>query len=228
MQKNNKLILMRHGQSEWNKQNLFQGWVDIPLSSQGIQEALHAGKIIANWPIDVIFVSNLIRAQMSAMIAMSQHNGDRVPMILHEETENFKGWFEIYNEKAKKNVIPVYSSWHLNERMYGRLQGLNKQETVDLYGQEQVKIWRRSYDIAPPDGESLEMTTSRTIPYFQQQILPFFEMGKNVLVSAHGNSLRAIVKHLLNLTSEEILQVEIATGTPMVFTYNNGKWDQDR
>jgi 2,3-bisphosphoglycerate-dependent phosphoglycerate mutase len=228
MQKNNKLILMRHGQSEWNKQNLFQGWVDIPLSSQGIQEALNAGKIIANWPIDVIFVSNLIRAQMSAMIAMSEHKGDRVPMIVHEEHEDFKGWFEIYNEKAKKNVIPVYSSWQLNERMYGRLQGLNKQETVDIYGQEQVKIWRRSYDIAPPDGESLEMTTARTIPYFQKQIMPFFEMGKNVLVSAHGNSLRAIVKHLLNLSSEEILQVEIATGTPMVFTYNNGKWDQDQ
>ena len=228
MQKNNKLILMRHGQSEWNKQNLFQGWVDIPLSSLGIQEALNAGKIIADWPIDVIFVSNLIRAQMSAMLAMSQHKGDRVPMIVHEEKENFRGWFDIYNERAKESVIPVYSSWHLNERMYGKIQGLNKQETVDLYGEHQVKIWRRSYDVAPPEGESLEMTASRTIPYFKEKVLPFFDMGKNVLVSAHGNSLRAIVMHLLNLSNEQILNVEIATGSPMVFTCKNGIWNQEQ
>lgn len=227
MQKNSKLILMRHGQSEWNKQNLFTGWVDIPLSIEGIQEALRAGKKIADRPVDVIFVSSLVRAQMTAMLAMSEHKSGRVPVVMHDGEGKLEAWSKIYNPSAAEKMIPVYKSWELNERMYGKLQGLNKQETIDAYGPEQVKIWRRSYDIAPPEGESLEMTAARAVPYFQENVLPLLKAGKNVLISAHGNSLRAIVMHLLHLTKEQVLELELATGEPMVFSENAGKWTKE-
>lgn len=227
MQKNSKLILMRHGQSEWNKQNLFTGWVDIPLSMEGIQEALRAGKKIADVPIDIIYVSSLVRAQMTAMLAMSEHKGGRVPVIMHEGEGKLEEWSKIYNPTALEKIIPVYKSWQLNERMYGKLQGLNKQETIDKYGPEQVKIWRRSYDVAPPEGESLEMTAARAIPYFKEKVLPLLRTRKNVLISAHGNSLRAIVMYLLNLTKEQVLELELATGDPMVFSENAGKWTKE-
>ena len=206
MDKKSQLILMRHGQSEWNKHNLFTGWVDIPLSKEGIGEAIKAGKSMADMPIDIIFVSSLIRAQMSAMEGKLEE------------------WSQIYTPHVKENIIPVYTSSKLNERMYGKLQGLNKQETVDKYGAEQVKIWRRSYDVAPPEGESLEMTAARAIPYFTEKVLPLLNRGKNVLISAHGNSLRAIVMSLLKLSKEQVLELEIATGEPMVFSNHDGHW----
>ena len=212
---NAKLILMRHGQSEWNKKNLFTGWVDIPLSMEGIQEALRAGQKIADIPVDIIFISSLVRAQTTAMLAMSEHKGGKVPVIMHEGEGKLEEWAKIYNPAAAETVIPVYKSWQLNERMYGRLQGLNKQETIDKYGADQVKIWRRSYDVAPPEGESLAMTAARAVPYFKEKVLPFLKAGKNVLISAHGNSLRAIVMHLMNLTKEEVLELELATGEPL-------------
>lgn len=224
MDKTSKLILMRHGQSEWNKQNLFTGWVDIPLSVEGIQEAIKAGRKIAERPVDVIFVSSLIRAQMSAMLAMAEHKGGRVPVVIHKGEGKLEEWSQIHNPHIQDNMIPVYKSWQLNERMYGMLQGLNKQETVDKYGADQVKIWRRSYDVAPPEGESLEMTAARAIPYFKEMVLPLLEQGKNVLISAHGNSLRAIIMYLLGLTKAEVLELELATGDPMVFSQSNGKW----
>jgi 2,3-bisphosphoglycerate-dependent phosphoglycerate mutase len=224
MQKKSKLILMRHGQSEWNKQNLFTGWVDIPLSKEGIGEAIRAGKCMADMPIDIIFVSSLMRAQMSAMLAMTEHNGGKVPVIMHEGEGKLQEWSQIYNPHVKENIIHVYTCSKLNERMYGKLQGLNKQETVDKYGAEQVKIWRRSYDVAPPEGESLEMTAARSIPYFTEKVLPLLNNGKNVLISAHGNSLRAIVMSLLKLSKEQVLELEIATGEPMVFANHDGQW----
>ena len=150
--KPSKLILLRHGQSEWNKRNQFTGWVDIPLSWEGIEEAVEAGKKIAEIPIDVIYVSSLVRAQMTAMIAMTQHKGGRVPLILHTGEGKREGWAKIHNPKAAQNTIPVIEAWELNERMYGELQGLNKQETMDQFGEEQVHIWRRSYDTPPPKG----------------------------------------------------------------------------
>ncbi|MCX6990462.1 MAG: 2,3-bisphosphoglycerate-dependent phosphoglycerate mutase [Chlamydiae bacterium] len=224
MQKKSKLILMRHGQSEWNKQNLFTGWVDIPLSKEGIEEAIRAGKSMADMPIDIIFVSSLMRAQMSAMLAMTEHKGGKIPVIMHEGEGKLEEWSQIYNPHVKENIIPVYASSQLNERMYGKLQGLNKQETVDKYGAEQVKIWRRSYDVAPPEGESLEMTAARSIPYFTEKVLPLLNKGKNVLISAHGNSLRSIVMSLLKLSKEQVLELEIATGEPMVFANHDGQW----
>ncbi|MBS0629522.1 MAG: 2,3-bisphosphoglycerate-dependent phosphoglycerate mutase [Verrucomicrobia bacterium] len=217
-----KLILLRHGQSEWNKHNLFTGWVDIPLSLEGVQEAIAAGKQICNIPIDVIFISSLMRAQMTAMIAMSEHKGGKVPVVLHPGEGKLDEWAKIHNPKAEKLTIPVIRAWELNERYYGDLQGLNKRETMDKYGEEQVHIWRRSYDVPPPHGECLADTAARAIPYFEKQVLPLLKEGKNVFISAHGNSLRAIIMKLEGMTKEEILKFELATGVPVIYEYQNG------
>lgn len=225
--KSAKLIMMRHGQSEWNKQNLFTGWVDIPLSAEGVKESVEGGKKIAHLPIDVIFVSSLIRAQMTAMLAMLQHSSQKVPCVLHPHEGKLEKWSQIYSAQAQEGCIPVYAAWQLNERMYGRLQGMNKQETMEKYGKEQVQRWRRSFDEAPPEGESLAMTAARTIPYFQEMILPLLKEGKNVFISAHGNSLRSIVMFLDNLTKEQVVQLELATGDPLVYTFSGDSWSKD-
>ncbi len=222
-----KLILLRHGQSEWNRLNLFTGWVDIPLSPQGIQESFEAGKLFAHLPIDVIYVSTLVRAQTTAMLAMANHTSGKVPTIQHPHEGKLENWGKVYSDATRANCIPVYVSWHLNERMYGRLQGMNKQEMIDQYGADQVHRWRRSFDEAPPEGESLAMTAARTIPYFQEEILPCLKEGKNVLVSAHGNSLRSIVMFLDNLTKEQVLALEIPTGKPLFYTFSSENWSAD-
>lgn len=218
-----KLILMRHGQSVWNKQNLFTGWVDIPLSEQGIQESIEGGKMIRDLPIDVCFTSTLIRAHMTLSLALLQHASGKVPMFLHKGGRQ-EEWAQVYSEEAKKKVWPVRMAWELNERMYGHLQGLNKAETAEKFGKEQVHIWRRSFDIAPPGGESLAMTAARTIPYFKSQIIPCLEKGQTVFVSAHGNSLRSIVMELDGLSKEQVVALELATGAPLVYSYSHGKW----
>lgn len=218
-----KLILMRHGQSQWNKLNLFTGWVDVPLSSEGIEEAIKGGEKIKDIPIDVIFTSTLVRAHMTLFLAMLNHSSKKTPVFQHKEG-NLHKWATIYNKKTEKETIPVYYSWHLNERMYGELQGLNKIETAKKFGEEQVKIWRRSFDVAPPNGESLKMTAERTLPYFKKEIIPFLEEGKNVFISAHGNSLRSIVMHLDNLSGDEVIKLEIPTGEPLIYTYDKGQW----
>lgn len=219
-----KLIMMRHGESVWNKLNLFTGWVDVPLSSKGVEEAIAAGKKIKNLPVDVIFTSFLIRGIMTALLAMNEHSSNLVPVIIHPGEGKLEEWSKIYSEATVRQTIPVIKAWELNERMYGELQGLNKEETRAKYGPEQVKIWRRSFDVAPPAGESLEMTAARTIPYFEQQIVPFLKQGVNVLISAHGNSLRSILMKLKNLTKEEVVNLELATGAPIVYEYNQGEY----
>lgn len=219
-----ELILIRHGESEWNKQNLFTGWVDVPLSEKGMEEALKAGELLRDYTFDKIYTSTLIRAIMTALLVMTKNKHGRVPILapLPEENERFLSWAKIYSEKAEKNSIPVIRAWQLNERYYGKLQGLNKDETKAKYGEEQVKIWRRSYDIAPPEGESLKDTSERTIPYFKQTILPDLEKGKNILISAHGNSLRSIVMFLDKLNAEEVVRLELKTGVPLRYSYENG------
>jgi 2,3-bisphosphoglycerate-dependent phosphoglycerate mutase len=228
MSKPSKLILMRHGQSEWNRLNLFTGWVDIPLSWQGVQESIEGGKKIAHLPIDIIFVSSLIRAQMTAMLAMSFHQSGKVPCVQHPQEGKLEEWAKIYSETTARNCIPVYEAWELNERMYGKLQGMNKQEMREQFGDEQVHIWRRSYDSAPPEGESLAMTAERALPYFQQKIMPLLKEGKSIFISAHGNSLRAIVMFLDRLTHEQVVQLEIATGDPLIYTFFNGEWKKEK
>ena len=191
------LILIRHGQSVWNAANRFTGWTDVELSEVGVSEAEEAGRILSSHRIDVVHTSDLIRAQRTAEIIMS----------LNESSEGYSTKFD----------------WRLNERNYGSLQGLNKAETAEKFGAEQVHIWRRSFDVAPPDGESLEMTAERTIPYFEEEILPDLQAGKGVLVSAHGNSLRSIVMHIENISPEDIVSLEIQTGSPMFYEFEGGE-----
>ncbi|MCI0382626.1 MAG: 2,3-bisphosphoglycerate-dependent phosphoglycerate mutase [Chlamydiae bacterium] len=217
------LILLRHGQSQWNKENLFTGWVDIPLSTEGIQEAFAAGDKIADIPIDVIFISSLIRSNLTAMLVMSRHRGGRIPVVLHPGEGKLDKWAKVYDSKTRAKCIPVTSAWQLNERMYGRLQGLNKREMMDKFGEEQVRIWRRSFDVAPPNGESLKDTAKRAIPYFEKKIMPYLKKGKNVFVSAHGNSLRAIMMKLDGMSKEEIIKFELPTGLPVIYQYREGK-----
>ncbi len=227
VKKSSKLIMMRHGESEWNRLNLFTGWVDIPLSVKGVEESIAGGKKIANLPIDIIFTSSLIRAQMTAMLAMMHHSSGKVPCVQHPRGGKLEEWAQIYSETAKEKCIPVFNAWELNERMYGRLQGMNKQEMRDKFGNEQVHTWRRSFDEAPPDGESLAMTAERSIPYFRNKILPLLKEGKNVFIAAHGNSLRSIVMFLDSLTKDEVVHLELATGAPLVYTFSEGTWSKD-
>ena len=226
------LILMRHGQSMWNAAGLFTGWVDVPLSPTGIDEAREGGRAIADLAIDEVHVSTLIRAQMTAMIALSEHHGGLTPVVqyptevedgMSENETRMREWSQIRGEAGQEGLLPVHVAWQLNERMYGDLQGLNKQATRDQYGAEQVHVWRRSFDVPPPNGESLELTAKRTVPYLETTLLPALQAGKSVFVAAHGNSLRSIIMHLDGLTREQVLALEVPTGVPIVYTMEHGE-----
>lgn len=218
------LILIRHGESMWNQQNLFTGWVDVPLSAKGIQEAIEAGEKIAHVPIDLIFTSTLVRAQETLAIAMAFHKSGKVPVFMHPGEGKLQDWSNYHSKDLA--VIPVNRAWQLNERMYGALQGLNKQETAEKYGAEQVQVWRRSYDTAPPEGESLAQCAARTLPYFEQEIAPQLAKGKNVLIAAHGNSLRSIIMFLDKLSKEQVVSLELTLGEPIYYTFDNGQYER--
>ncbi len=218
------LVLLRHGQSMWNKANLFTGWVDVPLSEEGIMEALIAGEKMKDICFDEIYTSVLIRAIETAMIAMSKNKCGRMPIIQHFEGR-MKEWATINNTLE---IVPVYEAEELNERYYGELQGKNKKQMAEEYGAETVHKWRRSYAIRPPGGESLKDNYERTIPYFKNVIEKKLAEGKNILVSAHGNSLRAIVKYIENISDEEIPNLEIPTGVPILYDYEDGKYTNKR
>ena len=215
-----KLVLLRHGESVWNKENLFTGWTDVELSDQGRIEAREAGRVLSEngYDFDVCYTSYLKRAIHTLNLALDEMD---------------RAW------------LPVIKSWKLNERHYGKLQGLNKAETAEKYGEDQVKIWRRSFDIAPPLldvedernpvllpqyrkeskealplGESLKDTIARVIPYYEDQIKKDMQAGKRVLIAAHGNSIRALVQYLEGLSSEEILNLNIPTGVPLVYEFD--------
>ena len=188
------LILIRHGQSEWNALNQFTGWKDPDLTAKGIEEAHNAGRIINNLKInfDLVFTSALIRAQNTAEIILKEIN----------------------------QPLSTIKNQALNERNYGDLAGLNKDDARKRWGDEQVHIWRRSYDIPPPGGESLKDTGERVLPFFMKEILPHVCEGKNVLVAAHGNSLRSLIKFLDNISNEDIVKLEIPTGAPIHYVIN--------
>ena len=185
-----QLIIFRHGQSTWNLENKFTGWVDVALTEKGIEEAKNAGLKIKGYHFDYAYASDLIRAQDTLKISLQA--------------------------SGHSPITPVYNK-ALNERMYGDLQGLDKTETAKKFGEDQVKIWRRSYDIAPPNGESLKDTAARVIPYFENEIIPKLKAGKNVVIAAHGNSLRALIMYLEKLTPQQILEFEIGTGQPRLY-----------
>lgn len=221
MSKKASLILLRHGKSTWNERNLFTGWVDIPLCKSGIEEAALVGKKLRDRPIDIIFVSALMRSHMSAVLVMLEHTSGKTPVLVHPYEGQREDWGKIYSEETKENTIPMVAAWELNERMYGKLQGLNKQDTVEKFGAEQVKLWRRSYDVAPPAGESLKDTAERSIPFFQEVVVPHLRKGKNVFICAHGNSLRSIVMHIEQLSEKEVLEFELATGEIRLYHFQD-------
>lgn len=192
------LILVRHGQSVWNAENRFTGWVNSPLSELGREEARRAGERLAreNLRVDKAFTSELVRAQETGRIIL---------------------------EALGQPDLEQVEAWQLNERFYGALTGRNKQQTAEEFGAEQVHIWRRSYDIAPPGGESLADTARRALPYFNEVVIPATREHDVVLVSAHGNSLRAIVKELDGLDDEAITRLEIPTGEPIVYELQDGR-----
>jgi 2,3-bisphosphoglycerate-dependent phosphoglycerate mutase len=184
------LIIFRHGQSVWNLENKFTGWVDVELTPKGEEEAKAAGAKLKGHLFDYAYASDLKRAQNTLKLSLEA--------------------------AGHKPLTPIYNK-ALNERMYGDLQGLNKADTAAKYGDEQVKIWRRSYDIAPPNGESLKDTAARVIPYFESEIVPKLKAGKNVVIAAHGNSLRALIMYLEKMTPAQILEFEIGTAVPRIY-----------
>jgi len=190
------LVLVRHGESEWNKLNLFTGWRDVDLSDRGIEEARKAGRILRaeGLRFDIAFTSALKRAQQT---------------------------LDIILEELGQTDLPIERDQALNERDYGDLAGLNKDDARERWGAEQVHIWRRSFDTAPPGGESLKDTAERVLPYFNARILPYLKAGKAVLVSAHGNSLRALIMKLDGLSQEEVTELNLATGVPILYTFNS-------
>lgn len=219
-----KLVLLRHGESVWNQENIFTGWVNIPLSERGIEEAFMAGEALKDLPFDTAFTSSLLRAQMTLFLALSRNRVSKTPYLITPLSEERKEWGAVYSEEAKGHLFPVFVSEALNERYYGELQGKNKEEVKKIFGDEQFQKWRRSYDNTPPKGESLEMTRARTLPYFQEKILPLLQKEKRILISAHGNSLRSLVMEIEGLSKEEVVALEIPTGEPLFYEYREGVW----
>jgi 2,3-bisphosphoglycerate-dependent phosphoglycerate mutase len=189
-----RLVLLRHGESQWNLENRFTGWVDVPLSPRGVEEAKNAGDKLKGFTFDRAFTSVLSRAN-----------------------ETLRFVLEVIGQTA----IPIEKDKALNERMYGELQGLNKAETATKYGEAQVKIWRRSYDVKPPGGESLKDTAERVLPYYESRIKPYVLKGETILIAAHGNSLRALVMQLEQLSKEQVLELNIPTGAPLLYELEN-------
>ena len=193
--KNCYLVLVRHGQSEWNEKNLFTGWKDPQLTQKGVDEAINAGNELkqAGYSFDKMFTSDLFRAQETGRIILEQ--------------------------MGTPSIITIKDQC-LNERNYGDLAGLNKDEARKKWGNDQVHEWRRSFDIQPPGGESLKDTAERVLPYFKENVIPELEKGSNILIAAHGNSLRALVMDLEKIHSEEIVKLEIATGIPLIYKFD--------
>ncbi|MEO6862927.1 MAG: 2,3-bisphosphoglycerate-dependent phosphoglycerate mutase, partial [Microcoleus sp.] len=214
-----KLILIRHGQSLWNAENKFTGWVDVPLGEQGRAEATIASCKLKDYRVRVCFTSMLFRAIETAIVILTEVDDicdGRIPIIKHgTDDRDWHGWDQYKGDREQE--LPVYPTAMLDERYYGELQGLNKAETAAKFGSLQVQLWRRSYAGAPPGGESLADTVKRTVPFFRDRILPHLIAGENVLIAAHGNSLRAIIKHLENLSEAEIVNVELGTAIPIVY-----------
>ena len=196
--KKSNLVLVRHGQSEWNKKNLFTGWKDPKLTELGIEEAIRAGNLLKlrNIEFDIMFTSDLFRAQETGRLIL---------------------------EQMDQSSILTIKDQCLNERNYGELAGLNKDDARKKWGEEQVHIWRRSFDIPPPGGESLKNTAERVLPYFETEIMPKVKDGLNILIAAHGNSLRALVMEIESISSEDIVKLEIATGDPLTYECSEGK-----
>ncbi|MFH1106656.1 MAG: histidine phosphatase family protein [Candidatus Micrarchaeota archaeon] len=215
-----KLVLLRHGRSVWNVRNLFTGWVDIPLAVEGRRDALAVATKLRDYSFDAVFTSNLVRAVETMLIACSKFPDGKFLVIPHGKPQE--------RHKPVPGGIPVHQDDALNERHYGDLQGLDKAETARVYGEAHVRLWRRSFRTRPPGGESLEDTCNRTLPYFHKKIVPLLKKGENVLVVAHGNSLRSIVMELDRLSEDEVVALEIPFDKFIEYDYRGGRWGKKR
>ncbi|MEL0082919.1 MAG: 2,3-diphosphoglycerate-dependent phosphoglycerate mutase [Gammaproteobacteria bacterium] len=208
-----KLVLIRHGQSVWNAENRFTGWVDVPLAERGWQEAESAGRKLAGIKFDVAFTSHLQRAICTLQTVLRFNSASQTAIFMPAD-----GTVPQENYQPADNEMQVHiHHTELAERHYGDLQGLNKDEVLAEHGPEQFKKWRRGFDTPPPNGESLKNTCDRVVPFFEQRIEPLLREGRSILIAAHGNSLRALTKHLEGISDDEIVKVEIPTGTPIIY-----------
>jgi 2,3-bisphosphoglycerate-dependent phosphoglycerate mutase len=223
------LILIRHGEPGLKPGDRLAGWVDVPLSGKGIEEALECAALLENLEIDLAFTSSLIRAQETLFIILSKQK--KTGVLIHEEEDNNEnpgklGWYS-YPKKLGKELIPVYFSSALNERYYGKVQGRKKQKMEEKYGEEKLSSWRWNFEPGPPEGESLKAVYERAVPYFKQKILPAVKKGKNVLVCAHQSSLRALVKYVENISDEGIKEVRFSTGELAIYRFSEGRLIRD-
>ena len=215
-----KLIVVRHGQSTWNLENRFTGWIDVPLSEKGVKEARKIGRDLSPLRIDYAFTSNLIRAQETLYEILQKNKSHskfvRIPQSMSGRTQKR---YSTYKQTSKqKKELTIYTTPALNERHYGDLQGIDKQEAALKFGEDKVKEWRRSFKLRPPSGESLKDTQLRCVSYFKKNIVPELKNGKNILVVAHGNSLRALIMEIENIREDKIKNFEIGTGEYKIYT----------
>lgn len=219
------LVLVRHGESRWNLANRFQGWVDVSLSDNGVKEANVCALHCRPYRFDCAFTSRLERAHQTLHIVLSKQG--RTSIIQHTGKSSHRpGWVKRSN-LLRNDDLPVYMDDSLNERYYGDLQGMNKEEAEKKYGFEQVLSWRRGYKDRPPKGESLKQVFERTVPYFARTILPRVKRGEHVLITAHGNSLRAIIKHIGGIDDEQIADIDLPQAKPIVYRYTKGIWKHE-
>jgi len=209
-----ELIIIRHGESVWNLQNRFTGWMDVQLSPKGKEEAKKAGHELKGYKFDKVFVSHLTRAIDTMHIILENNAETRTQTISHYDDHEMQ---KREHSSQSGDELKIVQSKALAERYYGDLQGLNKDDCRKKFGEEQVKIWRRSFDIQPPNGESLKDTLHRVMPFFNKEIVPELKDDRKILIVAHGNSLRAIIKHLENISDEDIPNYELATGVPIIY-----------
>lgn len=215
----NYLILVRHGESRWNIANKFTGWVDVPLSENGVQEAVDVAQKIKKLNLDIAFASKLERAQSTLLIILSSQK--KTGIFIHDGERDHK--WSLNSSKFEKDEIPIFMRTDLNERYYGDLQGMNKEVARKKYGERKVFAWRRSYDKVPPGGESLKHVYQRAVPLFKKEVMPHLINSKNVIISAHGNTLRTIIKHIEDISDEDIAHLELPTAEPIIYKYYRKK-----
>lgn len=216
-----RLVLVRHGESRWNLHNRFTGWVDVPLSEKGIKEAERCALHCKRYEYAAAFTSNLTRAQATLLIILSQQ--ERTGIFQHDPHTGDAQWIHHSNRYGGSD-IPIFSSAALNERYYGALQGMNKETAEKKYGKTQVRAWRRGYADKPPRGESLKAAHARMHPYFVRTILPRVRRGENIIVTAHGNTLRAAIKHLELISDVDISHVDLPDATPLIYEFRRGRF----
>lgn len=216
-----KLVLVRHGESRWNLCNRFTGWIDVPLSKEGIREAERCAMHCKKYEYAAAFCSDLTRAQETLLIILSVQ--ERTAIFQHHDDPRYSKWIK-HSNRCNGGDVPVFASAALNERYYGILQGMEKGAAEKKYGKDRVYAWRRGYYDRPPRGESLEDTYQRMRPYFMKYILPRVRRGENVIVTAHGNALRTAIKHLEGISDEQIASVDLPEATPLVYDYRSPKF----